>query len=201
MMTRLPSTVIDGVWRALADSTGLARPHAAEIFATRFGHTDLVPRYALLDLIDDFGLRDLAHVDELLDALKIKTVSAYSRPRARGRLVFSGRFATFADAVALVIRLERFGLNVDPKPLVDVLLPRMALKPLLTSAELDCLWFERERHRFTPMLLMADGDAREATVENIRTASGYRIEAWLDKHGEAISLFIRSRRYQRQVAA
>lgn len=196
-MRRVSLQVVDAVWRALRDGPGLGQPDALPIFINRFCDAALVPGYVVGDLVDDHGLRDLAHAKDFLGAFDVAPVAGFARPGARSRMALGTNYVALPDVAGLLIRLERLGLAIDPAPLVEALMPRLAVKPIFTRSELDVWWFHRERHRGEAVTLVGDEDGVEGAAE-IRTAAGYRAEAWLGADGRATQLWVRAPWYRRR---
>ena len=199
-MARTSSDVVDAVWRALRDGPEPTRPNAMEAFVGRVRGADLVPGHAVLDLVDDLGFRDLAHADGLLAAFGVSTVAGFARPSPRLRMCIGTAHIAVADVAALLLRLERHGLDVDPEPLAEALRPALAHRAILTSAELAVWWHAEERHRSDGVTLATD-NASFATTETVRTPAGYRAEAWIGTNGRAVQVWIRSPRFRRRRAA
>lgn len=196
-MRRTSSDVVDAVWRALRDGSGFGQPNALEIFTDRFRGADLVPGYAVGDLVDDLGFRDLAHVQGFLEAFDVTFVTGFARPGARSRMALGTTYIALADVAALLARMERHALDVDPTKLVDAVRPGLAQKPILTRGELDVWWFDRERHRGETVTLVGD-EAGVVGASEVRTAGGYKAEAWLAADGRATQVWIRAPQHRRR---
>ena len=197
MMRRVSLRVVDAVWRALQDGPDPGQPNALPTFVDRFRDAALVPGYVVGDLVDDHGLRDLAHAKDFLGAFDVAPVAGFARPGARSRMALGTNYVALPDVAGLLIKLERLGLAIDPAPLVEALRPRLAVKPILTRSELDIWWFNRERHRGESVTLVGDEDGVVGASE-VRTANGYLAEAWIAADGRAAQLWVRAPRYRRR---
>ncbi|MCD9026782.1 hypothetical protein LDO26_00945 [Luteimonas sp. BDR2-5] len=104
-----------------------------------------------------------------------------------------------SDVAQLLIHLEACGFAVDPAPMVDALMPGLRQRQMLDASELSILWFERWRHKATPMAIRADNRAVPAELRKRGTTpSGYRIETWHCIDGNLVELRIRAPRYRRR---
>lgn len=138
----------------------------------------------------------IEHVDDLLcaqgcatpgakQALRIfgvSTEAVFRRPEGRATMTGGVDEIRAADLAKLLITMERTGFPVDPVPLVDALLPEIQRQTMLTSAELHCLWFARERHRLEPVVMVTDLPWRRriisTTTHAVTLPTGYRAELW-----------------------
>ena len=111
--------------------------------------------------------RDLA----LLAEVPVQTL--LWRPSGRSDCTSGGDGLTLEDLTALLIRMESWGLGVDPAALVAAVLPTLKTKKLLTERELRALWWRAERHRTKDL---ARFPAAIAAVEwgHLALPSGYR---------------------------
>ena len=200
MMRRVSVHLVDAIWRALREGPRSTRRNALPIFLDRCGGDDAVPVYVVDDLLHDLGFGDIANVPDALRALDVETETLFSRPSGRAQMSIGGAYVRPVEVAALLIRLERLGVDVDPEALVGALRPALAAKSRLTRAEIDIWWHDKERHRSQPVTLVADEDGVVGAAE-VRTSAGYRAEAWLAADGRAVQLWVRAPRYQRRRAA
>ncbi len=101
------------------------------------------------------------------------------RPSGRSDRTSGGDGLTLADLTGLVIRLESWGLPVDPTELVAATLPTIKGKGLLTDRELRALWWRQERHRYQD-LIQFQAPIPEEERGVVTLASGYRAAAHAD---------------------
>src|SRR5262249_21756394 len=90
--------------------------------------------YKIKDRVYDLGLDGFT--DELLAQAGVTMATYHYRPRhnASGAGAFQGLCAS--DMAEFLIHLERLGLNVDPTPLVNRLLPQIKQLPAMRRSEL-----------------------------------------------------------------
>jgi hypothetical protein len=138
--------------------------------------------YQIKDLSYDLGLEGF--IDELLADAGVILAAYHYRPRRIDRSAGAFEGLRVADMARFLIHLERLGLNVDPAPLVDRLLPQIKQLRAISWSELSVLWFARERHRWSPLALYTPdfasrSDAELARREDFKTEAGYKIQAYL----------------------
>src|SRR5215471_3018771 len=141
--------------------------------------------YQIRDRIYDLGLEGFT--DELLADAGVTLATYHYRPRRIDRSAGAFQGLRAADMARFLIHLERLGLNVDPTPLVDRLLPRIKQLPAISWSELSVLWFARERHKWSPIALYTPDFSRRYEVtpreavrrDDFKTEAGYKIQAYL----------------------
>ena len=111
--------------------------------------------------------RDLARLAE------VPVQTLLWRPSGRSDCTSGGDGLTLADLAALLIRLESWGLAVDPGELVAAALPTLKTKKLLTERELRVLWWRSERHR-TKDLVRFPAAITAVEWGHLALPSGYR---------------------------
>lgn len=134
------------------------------------------------DFVRMYEIEDPAHwfgreaIEDLCRALELPLRAVTYQPRKRATFASGGHALAKADFIALLIHLERLGLPVDPAPLVEAILPAVRQKAEITFAELRAVWFDRERHRASPVMLVAGGSHSDEirTPATHVTATGYR---------------------------
>jgi len=136
-------------------------------------------RYQINDLSYDLELEGFT--EELLAAAGVTMATYHYRPRRIDRDAGAFQGLRAADMARFLIHLERLGLNVDPTPLVDRLLPQIKQLPAISWSELSVLWFARERHKWPPTALYTPSFAHRqepalARHEEFKTEAGYKIE-------------------------
>jgi hypothetical protein len=142
------------------------------------------PNYQIKDLLGDFGeggwnsghrLKD--HVDELLAVAGVSMETYFSRPCHSSRSVIGGDGLRAANMAAFLAFLERCGLDIDPSPLVERILPEVKKLQAVSAAELRVLWYAGERHKTDVLLLTAAGEHQHSHEEQFKTRTGYKIDA------------------------
>ncbi|MBK8639830.1 MAG: hypothetical protein IPN92_16720 [Chromatiaceae bacterium] len=101
------------------------------------------------------------------------------RPSGRSNRASGVDGLTLADLAGFVIRLESWGLPVDPTELVAAILPTVKTKKLLTDRELRAYWWTSERHRLRDLLRFA-APIPEKDRGVLTLPSGYRAAAHAD---------------------
>lgn len=117
------------------------------------------------------------------------------RPSARSLgVVFSDAW-TAEDTASLLILLEDLGFQIDPSPLVDALRPRLPKRGLITSSQLDIVWYTRTRRKALRSLTVMPRTPHRA-VRNIALASGHKAEVWVTGDGSPTHLEVRGPAYR-----
>lgn len=186
----MPARLVHGIWSAIQDGAEHAKPDALAQFVARHGAAVHVPGYAVDDLLHDLGLGAVASAMDGLSSLEIATETLFPRPDRHDTGSIGTTYVRLAEVAALLIRLESFGLAVDPEPLVAAIRPALAKQDYLTGAELGVWWFTRERHRFDPVTLVADVARPFPRSAELTTAAGYKVEALLTAEDRAAHLWI-----------
>ncbi|WP_339930719.1 hypothetical protein [uncultured Brevundimonas sp.] len=140
---------------------------------------------------EDYLLLTDPRLAENLDTTHLEALSAVAgaplrdtvhRPNARSLgVVYTPAWAA-DDAASLLILLESLGFEIDPSPLVELLLPRLPRRGLITSSQLDIFWYARTRRKAKVSLSaeprLAHCDVREWVLRN-----GHKVETWVTKDG------------------
>ena len=138
-------------------------------------------------------------VDRWVELFGLRWTSVSTRPKARSTGVIGFDALRATEVAEFLILLERCGFTTDPKPLVDLLLPQIKVKPLLTRTELAVYWFERTRHKCMPLSLAAEGSLRGMRpVERLKLATGHKVEVWRKDPSFVSGLVITPPKYRRQ---
>lgn len=82
---------------------------------------------------------------EVLKVFGIETQYVFKRPANTARDAEGEECVSAVDFAVLLILLERAGLEIDPMPLVNALLPSLRAKPNLTAPELTVYWRAQRR--------------------------------------------------------
>lgn len=95
------------------------------------------------------------------------------RPSGSSDRTSGGEGLVLADLADLVIRLESWGIPVEPAELVTAALQTIKQKNLMTESELRVYWWKAERHRLRDLVhFQADMPAGARGVVSLPT--GYR---------------------------
>lgn len=109
----------------------------------------------LLDAVSkDFG--DFAfgmHGERMVELFDINAESYLYRPSANDERTTGFKGISVAGAAALMIKLERLGLDTHPEHLVSVVNKAAAGRGMLTKHELECLWYRSEKKGAGPQRL------------------------------------------------
>ncbi|MEG3791259.1 hypothetical protein V1318_14105 [Lysobacter sp. CCNWLW3] len=152
---------------------------------------------ALDHRLSSHGAGDAVALASLFE-LPFYSVGTVPKVRANSVAMFDALGA--ADLAQLLIQLERLGFSTDPSTLVDGLLPAIRGKSLITSAELDILWFNRRRWKGAPAVVVARDERYKPRVgrKTWVSATGYKTELWFDQDDNPIELVVRGPKYRAQ---
>jgi len=104
------------------------------------------------------------------------------RPNARSLGVVYTEAWAADDAASLLILLESLGFDIDPSPLVEVLLPRLPKRGPITSSQLDIFWYGRTRRK-GKVGLWAEPRLAHCEVRERILPNGYKVETWVTRDG------------------
>jgi hypothetical protein len=190
---------------ALSGATSPARPWEAQHQFNRIAAGGWASPADIEDVLyaQDRRLDDLrSHVSvtrwcKLYD---IPTVAVFERPKARQQTSVGALMIRAADAADLLIRIERLGFSVDPRPLVDLLLPGIRRQAKVTSAELHLLHYLKTRHKHQSPELSLEPEAwsTASAGETFRTATGYAVTVFRQPDGAPIGLTVRAPKFRRR---
>lgn len=161
-----------------------ARPsYWAQRLLSQVSRNDWLHRPDIEDLLIALDARLAIHgaidVDRWVKLFGLQWTSVSTRPKARSTGVIGLDALSASEVAELLILLERCGFTTDPKPLVDLLLPRIKTKPLLTGTELTVYWYERTRHKNMPLSFALAGSLRGARpMRRIKLATGHKVDVW-----------------------
>ena len=140
---------------------------------------------------EDYLLLTDPRLVEALAAADLEALSAVAgsplrntthRPNARSLgAVYTEAWAA-DDAASLLILLEGLGFEIDPSPLVEALLPGLPKRGLITSSQLDILWYARTRRKGKTGLWATPRQAHSEVRERV-LSNGYKVETWVTKDG------------------
>ncbi len=152
-------------------------------------------------LITDRRLGPYQHgvdLTELGDAIGCRQVSICLRPKAHTGWVSLNDAWPAMDFAGLLIFLEKLGFAVDPRPLVDTLVPMIPKRGFISHAALDVLWYgrQREKSQISIQRETAEGVPGHSTAE-YTLRGGYKLYAFLDEAGEPLELTVTGPRYRR----
>lgn len=173
---------VAAVWGAARAGASSPRPSEAARIVADIVKRGWAPSYQVEDLIYAQGCRSWVPGGlDTCDAFEVPQQSVFRRPGARAVECIGFREVRAADLAVLLMRMERYGLPVDPAPLVAALLPAIRRQKVVTDADLRVLWFAQERHRSVPVT-MAVADARWSVRadQTLTLSTSYRAEAWIE---------------------
>jgi hypothetical protein len=84
--------------------------------------------------------------------------------------------------------MERLGFEIDPSLLVTLVSRQLKMRSHLNDAELSIFWYQRERHKKCPVVLVADPSSIGIKVDEIKTRANYRVELWAAADGRPAML-------------
>jgi hypothetical protein len=152
-------TAVMALWRTLKSAaesgmTTAPRGHQAPERIVDIARQGGAAGWQVEDLLLDLGVpwearvhwRDLAQ----LAAIPVQTL--FWKPTGRANSTGGGDGLTLPDLAGLIIRLESWGVPVDPTELVGAVLPLLKTRKLLTESELRVFWWKAERHRLRDLI-------------------------------------------------
>lgn len=168
---------------------GFIIPNAVGVFASCYATAGYVSTIDLRCLVETVGYSEIAYRHhQLFSALDVKPLELYKRPKVRAKMCDGISFVRIEDAAAMLIRLEQFGITIDPEPLVNIVLSRIANKPYFTGSELKCWLFKKERHRSSPISIRTDKSDKLQAWLDLKTATGYKIYACMNANGKVFQI-------------
>ena len=131
---------------------------------------------ALDPRLAEFGAID---VDRWVKLFGLRWSSVCTRPKAKSTGAVGFEALRGVEVAELLVQMERFGFQTNPKPLVDLLLPQVSTYPMLADTELTVFWFERMRHKCGPISLAAAGSlVGMLPIQRFKLGNGYKVEVW-----------------------
>ena len=128
-------------------------------------------------------------IDRWCEIFNIPVRYMFDRPRARAMaLGFSGM--TVADFAMLLVELERTGYRIDPTVLTTPLRAQVTRTPRLTEAELQVLWFDKERHKLPSKTFRCREAGAGKPTHEIELDTGYVVDVDRDQEGAPCSLHV-----------
>jgi len=161
-----------------------------------------IRRSALDDLLVAMDHRldqfEIGQLDALIKLFGFSWTNITSRPRKSSSGVVLLPALLPAQVASFLSLLEALGFRVDPKPLMDLLLPSISKQKTLTNAELSVFWYDRTRHKGEPLTLAVprDDKADFDRCDEWKTSAGYKLSAWFDRDGNILQLTARAPRYR-----
>lgn len=169
---------------------------AANEIATEIAVSDLCRRSDLEDMLEAFDLRLYGFdVWALADYLEIPRRFLYQKPRFLNAGNFGNEGITATDAAGLLIFLEQMGFLIEPKILVEAVLPFVQKKSYLTGCELDVLRYPRQNGRHCIEFHCSGLEPGQLSEQRLRTSHGIRIRVILID-GKPSSLLAQGPRYR-----
>lgn len=141
----------------------------------------------LLDAVSkqmgDFGFE--MHGERMVELFDIRAESYLYRPGEKDERTMGFQAISVAGAAALMIKLERLGLDTHPEHLVSVVNKATAGRGMLTSHELECLWYRSEKEGAGPQRLTVApyGGYDDEPHDVFKTANGHTCSVYRDKAG------------------
>jgi hypothetical protein len=174
---QLSARTLTQIWKAQTRDIRPARPEyrtrVARICADGWGSSDDIEML----ICDATGLLLLGHCHgEIMAALGIHPTYIHFRPKRGDRESYGSERYRAAEIGRLLIFLEAAGLSIDPKPLVDALLPALSKLPILTESELR-IWWRADGPNFGGLTLEAPGAQADHDLVPVAVA-GCLVSAW-----------------------
>jgi hypothetical protein len=141
----------------------------------------------LLDAVSK-DLGDFAfgmHGERMVELFDINAESYLYRPGANDESTTGFKGISVAGAAALMIKLERLGLDTHPEHLVSVVNKAAAGRGMLTKHELECLWYRSEKEGSGPQrLTVAPFNGYDDEPHDVfTTATGHTCSVYRGKAG------------------
>lgn len=125
------------------------------------------------------------HGDRTVELFAIDAESYLYRPAANDERTMGFKAISVAGAAALMIKLERLGLDTHPEHLVSVVNKATAGRSMLTKHELECLWYRSEKEGAGPQrLTVAPFNGYDDEPHDVfTTATGHSCSVFRSKAG------------------
>ena len=200
MAVKVTHRVLEAVWSALQSPPRPNFVHNPPVRAATVAKNGWADKISVSDLLEDYDprIRGIPIV-ELAGALGLPFQTVYEVNGRKTQRNFMGfESIRIADAAALMAKFERLGFNVDPTPLVDLVLPSLRDFRSATHGDLTVLQFHSVRHRMCPIELIRDTALNGwAGEQRITTATRYKATGIFDASGKIRLLTIFAPRYRR----
>lgn len=193
--------LLQWLWEALNTSPRQKLSHRAHYLFTKFSRDSWAYRSDLEDVIGYLDPRldmNVKTFRKLIAAFNFKWEMVCARPKVTSNEVTQFEAIRSEEAAHFLIYLEQLGFEVDPLPLIRILLPKIKVKEkkILSAAELAIFWYERFRHKTAPMRLIIEDQQPLETSSQIRTAKGYIVQAEIDSNGQVIFLKVAAPKFR-----
>lgn len=182
------SELIERIWQALNSPRVPIHPHSGTQLARRILQQDWADLCDVSDLVWAFDGRLNLQAGEFARAFNIPTRPLFPKPQRSTRTLIGLPTMTAADAACVLINLERLGFDIDPTILTNPLGERLKKLKRVNDAELNIVWFDRERHKNAPINLVANPTSIGHRDKEFKTEKKYRVEIWRDNSGKATML-------------
>lgn len=194
------TTTIESLWRLAREARGRRQAYA-ERLERRLVEQRFITATEFEDLLLAYGISWRSHelpFERLSACAEVPLTWCYGRPTRRGGGTVGFQALAIMDAIATLILLERLGLPLDLRPLVDRVWPTLDACKVLGASELEVYWYPKCRGKWPPKCLRtgSQGNAGATRVEHHRTDAGYRLSLWRDASGAAVSLEARAPRHR-----
>lgn len=183
------SDLIEEVWRALNASNIPPRLTTIAQLSKRMveqGWADICDIQDVLWAMD--GRFADRHAGELARAFGVPLRPIYQRPTNRVRTCFGMQSMATTDVANFLIMIERLGFEIDPSALVTTLAERLKKVSHFNDAELSIHWYQKNRHKQSPLTLVVNEKSIGEKHRELRTRSNYRVEIWRNSVGTATML-------------
>lgn len=124
----------------------------------------------------------------MAEILGVEIVDMFERPKARDTRAIGVQGLRLASFTALLIGLERLGLDTHPEIFCVPLVEELRGAKFVTADELTCLWHEREKKRFETAELFVDRAVDEAkmTTRTIEIRNGVKLRITHDPQPQGL---------------
>jgi GNAT superfamily N-acetyltransferase len=201
MAHEIPKDLLNSLYFAICENGPPTEPRhhrLAEIASTGWVLSHAVEDMLLMADRRFDAWRHPVDIDALGKAVGRGSSLVCTRPRKRsiGVALLSGWSAI--DFASLLIFLEDLSFAVDPKPLVDALLPTLPKRGYIPANALDLLWYDRTRRRSERTLVREGERGRSSGIVEKAAHGGYRLVAVVDDEGVPLTLTVTGPKYRRQ---
>lgn len=134
---------------------------------------------------------------EVLKSSGLQTRGISLRPKYWNDRPMAYEGLSSADFANLMIYMERLGFNINPLPLIKLILPTISDRSYVSEEECRLLFYEKRRHRYQPLIL----SARDVEIFGLKKSveklnNGYRLEYTENSNNEVLWLEVKSPKYR-----
>lgn len=191
--------LLTAIWARLSRSEPRKNnANGANKIAVEIASSGHCERSELEDMLEAFDSRFYDFdVWALADYLDIPRQTRFRKPRFLNAMNVGGEGITATDTAGILIFLEKIGFSVEPKILVEAVLPLVQSKSYLTGCELDILRYPSQNGRHHIELRCSKAGPGQLSEQSLRTSRGIRIETILSD-GKPYLLVASGPRYRRR---